>query len=226
MKVKFSSQTRAMLLTIVLDHSWWHGCRDVTCKPAILLEVRTHQSNDSDYERKHTTPCRGLDFLAAFHKSCPRLPLTLPVIAMFGIEVVGTVIFVYFPRGVEMPTSGNLKSEDSLFCTTPPPPTSDVNALPRPQIVRVPTGLCIKARLSSQPLIWKYIKYIREIWWLVLGIYASDVYTSTKRTARKRWISAQDRPLRTRIRAQKIEGYGVAFHEYIQRHLRRDQLRS
>ena len=40
------------------------------------------------------------------------------------------------------------------------------------------------------------------------------------------YVSAQERPLRTRIRAQKIEGYGVAFHEYIQRHLRRDQLRS
>ena len=122
-----------------------------------FVRVGTHQSNDSYYKRKHTTPCRGLDFLAAFHKSCPRLPLTLPVIAMFGIEVVGTVIFVYFPRRAEMPTFGNLKSGSSLFCTTPPPPpTSDVNALPRPQIVRVPTGLCIKTRLSSQPLIWKW----------------------------------------------------------------------
>ena len=44
----------------------------------------------------------------------------------------------------------------SLLHYPPPPPTSDVNALPRPQIVRVPTGLCIKTRLSSQPLIWKW----------------------------------------------------------------------
>ena len=123
-----------------------------------FVRVGTHQSNYSYYERKHTTPCRGLDFLAASHKSCPRLPLILHVSAMFGIEVVGTVIFVYIPRRAEMPTFGNLKSGDSLFCTNPPPPptpppppppTSDVNALPRPQIVRVPAGLCIKTRLSS-----------------------------------------------------------------------------
>ena len=43
----------------------------------------------------------------------------------------------------------DLKSGDSLYCTT----TSDVNALPRQQIVRVPTGLCIKTRLSAQLLI-------------------------------------------------------------------------
>ena len=87
-----------------------------------FVRVGTHQSNDSYYERKHTTPCRGLDCLGAFHKSCPRLPLILPVIAMFGVEVVGTVIFVYFPRRAEMPTSGDLKPGDSLYCTTPAPP--------------------------------------------------------------------------------------------------------
>ena len=97
-----------------------------------FVRVGTHPSNDSYYERKHTTPCRGLDFLAASHKSCPRLPLTLPVIAMFGIEVVGTVIFVYFPRRAEMPTFGNLKSGDSLFCTTRPPPHFGCQRTPPP----------------------------------------------------------------------------------------------
>ena len=97
----------------------WLPCHVQTSN---FVRVGTHQSNDSYYERKHTTPCRGLDFLGAFQKSCPRLPLTLPVIAMFGIEVVRTVIFVYFPRRAEMPTFGNLKSGDSLFCTTPPAP--------------------------------------------------------------------------------------------------------
>ena len=92
------------------------------------------------------TPCRGLDCLGAFHKSCPRLPLILPVIAMFGVEVIGTVIFVYFPRRAEMPTSEDLKSGDSLFCTSPhlPPPSEMSTHYPYPQSVRVPTGLCIK----------------------------------------------------------------------------------
>ena len=163
MKVEFGSQTRETLF--FLDHSWWHACRDATCKPAILFIVGTHQSNDSYYERKHTTPCRGLDCLGAFHKSCPRLPLILPVIAIFGVEVGGTVIFVYFPRRAEMPTSGDLKSGDSLFCTSPhlPPPSEMSTHYPRPQSVRVPTGLCIKTRLSAQPLIRKWFFIFMQI---------------------------------------------------------------
>ena len=163
MKVEFSSQTRGMLffLTILDDMP----AVTPRANQQFFVRVGTHQSNDSYYERKHTTPCGGLDCLGAFHKSCPRLPLIFPVIAMFGVEVVGTVIFVYFPRRVEMPTSGDLKSGDSLFCTSPPlPPPSEMSThYPRPQSVRVPTGLCIKTTLSAQPLIWKWFLIFVQI---------------------------------------------------------------
>ena len=117
-----------------------------------FVRVRTHQSNDSYYERKHTTPCRGLDCLGAFHKSCPRLPLILPVIAMFGVGSRRDCDLCLFSQACR---DANLRRSKTwrLSLLHYPSPTSDVNALPRQQIVRVPTGLCITTRLSAQPLI-------------------------------------------------------------------------
>ena len=54
----------------------------------------------------------------------------------------------------------------SLLHFTPPPlpPPSEMSThYPRPQSVRVPTGLCIKTTLSAQPLIWKWFLIFVQI---------------------------------------------------------------